>query len=201
LPRFNYIIGIGREPYPVPPKLVIPNGLVETLKDIGKCSGNITLNEKSSTYNIYVDWFNDFRVKLKEAPRTLVPFAVRLETVALKIAILLEAQLKPTEILSELSVESILTGCAYASRFFNNACSVIEKLSYSSFERLCQRLYDFIVKKPGCTQRDILRTICIPKGAFQDGISYLIESGRVNTKTPSGSRGRPTTYFYPEEER
>jgi len=201
LPRFNYVIGTSREPYPIPPKLIIPDDLINEIKNISKCSGNITMDKGSLAYDTYTSWFNDFRLKAKTANKTLIPFAVRLETVALKISVLIEAQSKPAEVLTTISTESVTIGCNYASKFFDNACLVIEKLSYSSFERLCQRLYDFITKKPGCTQRDILRAICVPKGAFLDSLSYLIESGRVNTKTPSGSRGRPTTYFYPEEDR
>lgn len=198
LPRFNYVIGVERKPYPIPPELIVPDDLINTLKSISKCSGNITLNKASEGYDIYVDWFNDFRNTLKSSPKALIPFGVRLETVALKIAILSEAENNPGDVLSHLDKHSITTGCNSSKEFFRNACSVIEKLSYSSFERLCQKVYDFIARKPGCTQRDVLRAICVPKGAFQDAMGYLTEAGKIRTETPKGSRGRPTTHLYPD---
>lgn len=200
LPRFNYVIGTSREPYPIPPLLEIPDTLIDYLREVGKCTGNIVLDKNTPAYNAYVDWFNSFREKVKNAVKDLIPFAVRLETVALKISALAEAEKKPGSTLTSLSVDSILSGCSYADMFYDNARSVVEKLSYSSFERLCQRIYAFITRKPGCTQRDIFRVICVPRAVFQDAIDYLIESGRVTTRQPKGSRGRPTTYYHPVEE-
>jgi len=197
LPRFHYVLGTPRDPYPVPPELIIPESLVEYLKEIGKCNGEITLKDGTPEYRTYADWFAAFRAKLKDAPRDLVPFAVRLETSALKMAVLAEAERNPGGRLTGLSVDSILKGCSYADAFFQNARSVVEKLSYSSFERLCQKVYAYIKRYPGCTQRDILRSVCVPRAAFQDALGYLIEAEKVRSSRSKGGRGRPTVYYYP----
>lgn len=196
LPRFCYVFGKPRTPFPVPPELVVPSTLVEILREISRCSGQIVLEEGTAAYDTYAEWFYSFRDQLKDCVRDLVPFAVRLETVALKTALLIQAERHPGEPLLSLHPDAVRKGCAYAEVFFKNAEAIVRRLSYSSFERLCQRVIGQIERKPGCTARDILRIVCVPRAAFQDVIDYLIESGKVIPERPKGKRGRPTVRFF-----
>ncbi|MBF7081875.1 hypothetical protein IT084_02655 [Desulfallas sp. Bu1-1] len=195
LPRFQFILGTPREPYPVPPKLVVPDELVTYLKLLTKTRGSVVL-ESGKAYNTYAEWFHSFREKIKKSPAELIPYGIRIETVALKLALLFEADKNPGEIISSLSKDAILIGCEYADCFFESARLVIERLGFSNFERLCQRVLRVIENNPGATQRDILRTICIPKTMFADAIAYLTDSGKIASARSAHGRGRPTVKYY-----
>lgn len=199
LPRFQFILGTPRPPYPVPPNLNVPHELVSRLQKLASTQGNIILDEKSGlAYNFYEEWFYNFRLKLKNMPSELAPYGARLETAALKMAVIFEADKNPGGVLEKLSPDSVEIGCQYAECFLENARIVIEKLSFSNFERLCRRILGVIEKNPGATQRDILRVVCVPRSAFADAINYLEEAGRVKTvqAKPVG-RGRPTIRYFP----
>lgn len=199
LPRFQFILGSPREPYPIPPKLELPEKLISFLSSLAKTRGHVTLDEKSGeAYETYVNWFRGFREKLCNAPPELIPYGARIETVALKLAVLFESDRNPGKVLDSLSVEAVESGYVYAECFFENARAVIERLGFNNFERLCRRVYAVMEKSPGITQRDILRSVCMPKAAFEDVITYLQDSGRIvrMMSKPEG-RGRPTVKYYP----
>lgn len=199
LPRFQFVLGRGREPYPIPPRLEIPAELLEQLRRISETTGDILLDQSTKEpYQAYSAWFYQFREKLQEYPVELIPYAVRLETLALKLAVLFEADAKPGQYLEQLSPASIEKGCRYAGYFLESARKVIERLSFTSFERLCRKVEDVIVKMPGATQRDILRSVCVPKPNLDEALMYLQQSGRIHGHAvkPEG-RGRPTIRYYP----
>ncbi|MGB9859810.1 MAG: hypothetical protein ACPLQP_07760 [Moorellaceae bacterium] len=199
LPRFQFVLGRGREPYPIPPRLEIPAELLEQLRRISETTGNILLDQSTKgPYEVYSAWFYQFREKLQEYPVELIPYAVRLETLALKLAVLFEADAKPGQYLEQLSPASIAKGCSYAEYFLESARKVIERLSFTSFERLCRKVEDVIAKMPGATQRDILRSVCVPKQNLDEALMYLQQSGRIHGHAvkPEG-RGRPTIRYYP----
>ncbi|MCL6560934.1 MAG: DUF3987 domain-containing protein [Firmicutes bacterium] len=206
LPRFHFILGTPRAEYKIPPVLEVPVKLVEHLHQVARVSANVKISEsipvdKATEY--YLDWVDGFNQKVKEIniPH-LFSYAERIKASVFKTAILLEADTcarKGRASFEKWMLPSVLSACELADYYLSTACKVIDRLTFSDFERLVRKIKDIIYsKKGGVTQRDLLRAAKVPKAVLEEAVEYLIGTELIEKSLLPTGRGPKTVLYFPK---
>lgn len=202
LPRFHFILGTPRPEYKIPPNLEVPDKLVEYLRCVTRVKANAKISDattdKATEYYLgWVDGFNQ-RVKKTDTPY-LVSYAERIKASVFKISLLLDADAcvrKGKKSFEKWTLPSVLSACKLAEYFLSTTREVINRLTFSDFERLVRKVTDIISsRKSGITQRDLLRAARVPKAVLQEAIEYLLGTELIEKELMPTARG-PKTILY-----
>ncbi len=198
LPRFVYVPALKKDtmlPFPKPADESLRNQLVKRLHDLRGVRGEVDFTRAKQTYE---EWFNDFEWRNAagnpDAPM-LKAFHTRLETYALKFAVLLEVSRTAS---LEVSEETMREACGLVD-WLTQRLSVLaeEEFAFNHGERNRKKVLKAIRQRRGISRRDLLRTTHLSAKELNQVIATLKEEEKVDVKpSREGDSHKPVTRYY-----
>lgn len=185
LPRFIFVPASSKEKslaFPPPADMTKRNKLVRTLKEISELKGEIHFSPEAE--KLHREWYVRYEAKMDSG--LLNGFYSRLETYALKFAILIEIIRNRSLIITEKSIKE-------AGQLVNFLTESLRKLAdndftFTGFQR-CKRKVEKIIKfagNEGIVRRDLLRKSKVSADYLDKIIETLKEEETISEEKVKG---------------
>jgi hypothetical protein len=190
LPRFAVVFSDELQPHMVrrpPPDRQLQSKILTKLEDIRKCCGKRAPMELATdAWDSFESWAMNKHEKALIAPPQLKPIYGRLETHALKFAIIIHLSRDPASI--EIDKTSMMAGCSCAEYILNCYRQlVMEELTFTVNERKLKRVSDLIRDQGEMPNRDLVSATKYNRKELSEIIQILHDMGRIETF--KGERG------------
>jgi len=169
------------------------------LKEVNELKGEADFSE---VWNAYDNWLYGYErtVESEEVTPELMGMYARAGTTTLKLALIMQASLKPQ---IEVTAEAMQRAIAFVEYVHRATTRVAERFADSRFGKQMQRVIDYLESQGGKASRsEVLKYSKLSARQLSEIISTLKESGRIEEEKAEGKKkpGRATTLYVLKED-
>lgn len=190
LPRFQvvYASDLGEHMVKRPePNKQLQNKILYRFNDIRKaCSKESPMDLTPEAWEYFEDWGHDKYQQALIAPPTIQPMYGRLESHALKMAIIIHLSRYPEE--TEIDLKSIVAGCDQANHIINSYRHlIVEELAFTIDQHKLKKIETIIKQRKIAPNRDVANYTKYRTRDLDELLKTLVVMGKIECIT--GERG------------